>query len=42
MRIRNPVDSAKENPQPANWDMILITADRMVVKYPVQTLWVGR
>lgn len=23
-------------------DMILITADRMVAKYPVQTLWVGR
>jgi PIN domain nuclease of toxin-antitoxin system len=22
--------------------MILITADRMVAKYPVQTLWVGR
>jgi PIN domain nuclease of toxin-antitoxin system len=23
-------------------DVILITADRMVAKYPVQTLWVGR
>lgn len=23
-------------------DMILITADRMVANYPVQTLWVGR
>ena len=23
-------------------DMILITADRMFEKYPVQTLWVGR
>jgi len=42
MRIRNPVDSAKENPQPANWDMILIIAVRMFEKYPMQLLWVRR